>query len=144
MGVCCLFSEHLFLRAPMESCFYQANIPFPKKRKSKGFLVLFYKAKKSKVDWFVYDWFLYESNIDLIWIKVSHCVLNMRCFAGFGTICAIWKTWKIAMENSYFYPPWVLFTFFKLYKWYQILQNISYINNDALDFGNKYVINVTC
>ena len=23
-------------------------------------------------------------------------------------------------------PPWVFFTFFKLYKWYQIMQNISY------------------
>ena len=23
-------------------------------------------------------------------------------------------------------PPWVFFTFFKLYKWYQIAQNITY------------------
>ena len=23
-------------------------------------------------------------------------------------------------------PPWVLFTFFKLYKWYQIAQRITY------------------
>ena len=24
-------------------------------------------------------------------------------------------------------PPWVFFTFFKLYKWYQIAQRITYI-----------------
>ena len=26
-------------------------------------------------------------------------------------------------------PPWVFFTFFKLYKWYQITQNITYVQN---------------
>ena len=26
-------------------------------------------------------------------------------------------------------PPWVFFTFFKLRKWYEIAQNVSYVNN---------------
>ena len=25
-------------------------------------------------------------------------------------------------------PPWVFFAFFKLYKWYQIAQRITYVN----------------
>ena len=29
-------------------------------------------------------------------------------------------------------PPWVLFTFFKLYKWYQIAQRTTYMLNDCL------------
>ena len=28
-------------------------------------------------------------------------------------------------------PPWVFFTFLKLYKWYQIAQNITYIQISA-------------
>ena len=47
--------------------------------------------------------------------------------ARFSTICTIWKTWKILMEECYFYhksntPSWVFFTFFKLHKWYQIAE----------------------
>ena len=30
-------------------------------------------------------------------------------------------------------PPWVFFTFFKLYKWYQIAQSVSYIFHGALN-----------
>ena len=59
----------------------------------------------------------------------------MRCFARFGTICTISKTWRTLHERvlllvklqsfacnftKSFTPPWVFFTFFKLYKWYQI------------------------
>ena len=30
--------------------------------------------------------------------------------------------WRSTKSNT---PPWVFFTFLKLYKWYQIAQNIS-------------------
>ena len=54
------------------------------------------------------------------------------------------------MEESYFkvagfnlksnIPPWAFFTFFKLYKWYQIAQNINYKNTglapDHYSFNN--------
>ena len=65
--------------------------------------------------------------------------------------CAIWyhlnnlKTWKAPMEECYLYRsfrlkpasnftksntlPWVLFTFFKLYIYYQVVQRISYVAN---------------
>ena len=33
------------------------------------------------------------------------------------------SAWNFTKRNP---PPWVLFTFFKLYKWYHIAQNISY------------------
>ena len=36
------------------------------------------------------------------------------------------KDVKTPMEECFF-PPWVFFMFFKLYKWYQIAQPISYI-----------------
>ena len=29
-------------------------------------------------------------------------------------------------------PPWVFFRFFKLYKWYQIAQSVSYINTSNM------------
>ena len=36
-------------------------------------------------------------------------------------------------------PPWVFFTFFKLYKWHQIAENITYL--DFVFFVNhRYVI----
>ena len=29
-------------------------------------------------------------------------------------------------------PPWVVFTFFKLHKWYQVAQNITYIDSKLM------------
>ena len=73
----------------------------------------------------------------------------MWCFARFGTICIILKNlknshggvllihrcfsrfWNCANDMACNFtnsntPPWVFFTFFNLYKWYQIAQrNIS-------------------
>ena len=61
----------------------------------------------------------------------------MWCVARFGTICTILKNTHEGMLilvklqasacnftkiNS---PPWVFFTFFKLYKWYQIAQRTT-------------------
>ena len=36
--------------------------------------------------------------------------------------------WRIVTFKSNT-PPWVFFTFLKLYKWYQILKRISYLND---------------
>ena len=57
----------------------------------------------------------------------------------FGTISTILKTWKTPIDECYFLVKLhastllknitvseVFFTFFKLYKWYQIAQIISY------------------
>ena len=57
--------------------------------------------------------------------------LHMWYFARFGTISTIWKTWKTPIEQCFSFtkgntPPWVFFTFFKLHKWYQITQRITY------------------
>ena len=51
------------------------------------------------------------------------------------------------MEKCYFYcnftkgssPPWMFFTFFKLYKWYKIGQRIIYIQSIQAFEINLYV-----
>ena len=52
----------------------------------------------------------------------------MWCFAQFGTFCTIKKK-NMNFTNSST-PPWVSFTIFKLYKWYQIAQS----SRDYLSF----------
>ena len=66
-------------------------------------------------------------------------IINKKCFAQFDTICTIQKREKHPWRNATFgkerllacnftksnTPPWVFFTFLKLYKWYQIAQNIT-------------------
>ena len=66
----------------------------------------------------------------------------MRCVARFGTICTIKKREKHPWSSVNFSkvvgltcnfnkintPPWMFFTFFKLYKWYQTAQRITNIN----------------
>ena len=37
-------------------------------------------------------------------------------------------------------PPWVFFMFLKLYKWYQIVQGIAYINPVSLLVSNLQII----
>ena len=36
--------------------------------------------------------------------------------------------WKSVNFNKVNTPPWLFFTFFKLYKWYQIAQRITYLH----------------
>ena len=68
---------------------------------------------------------LYEKTVHL-WI--------LWCFMRFG------KKREKPMEECHFHlssiPPWVFFTFFKLYKWHQIKQNIT-IFRDRLVFHTK-------
>ena len=52
----------------------------------------------------------------------------MRRFARFGTICAIKKPAKGCNFTKSNTSSWVIFIFFKLYKWYQIAQGITYKN----------------
>ena len=53
-----------------------------------------------------------------------HYQSHLWCFARFGTIRTIHKTWKTPMGECYFYftksnsSPWVFFIFFKLCTWY--------------------------
>ena len=57
------------------------------------------------------------------------------CVTRFGTICTIYKnvknTCNFTKINT---PPWVFFTFFKLYKWYQITQRTTIILDFPLGF----------
>ena len=39
-------------------------------------------------------------------------------------------------------PPWVFFTFLKLYKWYQIAQNAT-IDQSNIDFLQSFNLNIT-
>ena len=60
----------------------------------------------------------------------------MWCVARFGTICTILKSEKHPWRSANFStkintPLWVFFTLFKLYKWYQIAQRITYRNDPA-------------
>ena len=38
------------------------------------------------------------------------------------------KAYNFPKSNT---PPWVFFTFLKLYKWHQIAQSITYKNRDS-------------
>ena len=78
----------------------------------------------------------------------------MRCFSQFGTICTILKKVKnihgralllvklqplacnFTKSNTL---PWVFFTFFKLYKWYQIVQRITIL---CLPWSQLMIINI--
>ena len=57
--------------------------------------------------------------------------------------CAIWyhlynlKDVKNAKINT---PPWVFFTFLKLYKWYQIAQRITFVICDCFSLSSRYLI----
>ena len=68
--------------------------------------------------------------------SVHYCILyHTWCIARFGSICTISKNVKnthggvlilacnLTKINT---PRWVFFTFFRLYKWYQIAQQIKY------------------
>ena len=52
---------------------------------------------------------------------------EMWYFARLGTICTSLIPWKTQMKQRYFKKDssMVFFTFFKLYKWYQIAQSVT-------------------
>ena len=70
-----------------------------------------------------------SSNLRLIRLNLKKKNF-MWCIARFGTICTIWKTWQTPMEEWTLLKVTLLhrcfWRFFKLYKWYQIAQRISY------------------
>ena len=87
------------------------------------------------------------SSINLSSFKLCFTVqdfkFHMWCFARFGTICTILKMWKThegvlflvkleALACKSNTPSWVFFTFFKLFKWYQIALRITSSMHDAL------------
>ena len=57
----------------------------------------------------------------------------------FGTICTILKTWIACNFTKINTPPWVFFTFFKLYKWYQIAQRTTYFKSCWYSLHKKFV-----
>ena len=88
------------------------------------------------------DLFLYPLKRSVAWNELIQSIYNLKqmwCFAGFGTICPIWKTWKthggvlifvkskakICNFTKINTPPWVFFTFFKLEKLYQMVQRTT-------------------
>ena len=58
-----------------------------------------------------------------IWYHLYNLKRECVTFSNFALTCNFTKS------NT---PPWVFFTFFKLYKWYQIAQNITYIHKKHL------------
>ena len=76
----------------------------------------------------------------------------MWCVAWFGTICLTKKNLKNAHDGVLSLafnftksntPQWVFFTFFKLYKWYQIAQNITHGHFVELDLEMVLVANIS-
>ena len=74
-----------------------------------------------------------------VWDSFFPIYTIMWCFARFGIICTILKTWKTPMEECHFWwscrvkacnftksntPPCMFFKFSKLYKWYRIAPRI--------------------
>ena len=72
----------------------------------------------------------------------------IRCFPQHGTICAIYKKWKHSWRSVTFskvaalvcnfnkrdIPPWVFFTFLKLYKWYHTALWALYVIFTGFDY----------
>ena len=93
---------------------------------------------KSKVKW--PPWIINFHCITFypFWINICSSIgtgcgsplVYVRCVTWFGTICSL-KSESCSFTRSNT-PPWVFFTFFKLYKWYQIAQSIITIYFDRL------------
>ena len=62
---------------------------------------------------------------------ICHALLDLVPFVQFKT-CEKqpWRSAKLLACNftKSNTPPWVFFTFFKLYRWYQIAQNITFVS----------------
>ena len=65
-------------------------------------------------------------------------------FAQSDIICTILKTWKNTHTKSNT-PLWVFLTFLKLYKCYQIAQNVSYVTiSDFYLAGSYFSCSIKC
>ena len=51
---------------------------------------------------------------------------NMKSTNGVVILLVKWQASVCNFSNKIIIPPWVFFTFFKLRKWYQIVQSITY------------------
>ena len=71
--------------------------------------------------------------------------MKLWCVARFGIICTIWSLRKAQFCNftKSNTPPWVFSTFFKLYKWYQIVQSISIILSTFYFFWTLILVAVS-
>ena len=86
----------------------------------------------------------------LIMIFVLLIIIILMALVIFiiGTICTFQKAWKTPMVECYLVklqalacnfiinntPPWVFFTFSKMYKWYQMAQSVTFtVNFENID-----------
>ena len=95
--------------------------------------------KKTRKNWLLF-WTISEKSKSIFWLKpqknrfwanLVHFETFMWCLARFGTICTIKKNVKNTHGGV------VFFTFFKLYKWYQIVQCTTYAHFGYLDSHSK-------
>ena len=101
----------------------------------------------------------------VVFLTIVHCLtvftswdIGLWRFARFGTICNNLKKREkyplkvllsvklladvciLTKRNT---PPWVSFTLFKLYKWYQIAQRTTYVHYVVISFPLNNVIKLT-
>ena len=117
-----------------------------------------------QLDWVrLFNWY-HRSSTDTIKVQRSSTILFTKVTTmEYETLCAIWyhfynlKTVKntyggvlllikllasacnFTKSNT---PPWLFFTFFKLYKWYKIAKGITYIHHKLINI--KRFLIVTC
>ena len=85
---------------------------------------------------------------DLYHIKNSPLICRANqwtCFYMIRTsvikeLISRWKTltWNFTKSNTF---PWVFLTFFKLYKWYQIVQSASYLRLSESKMARQFDLN---
>ena len=99
-----------FLRCHFYSSAFQSNNHFS----SHVMLHLFKQLTKTMGHYFL--------NLNVVLLKS----LNLGCVARFGTFAQFKKCEKHPWRSVTVSPPWVFYMFFKLYKWYQIAQCITF------------------
>ena len=97
------------------------------------------KVHLEKMGWHNFHYYVFVCNKKNRELKFSQ-LINMRCFARFGTICAILKkekhTWRsVTFSNTL---PRVFFMFFKLYKWYQTAPHDFYNSRSQITFSCSF------
>ena len=73
----------------------------------------------------------------VIWYHLHH-VKNVKNTHG-GVLLLV-NLQAFSKSNT---PPWVFFTFLKLYKWYQIMQRITYWRQSFCKNNEKFKIEMT-
>ena len=84
---------------------------------------------------------LYEIYVNKIYVMRCAIWYHLYNFKNMkithGGVLILVKACSFTKINT---PPWVIFTFFKLYKWYQIAQGTTYIVIQKFDKGYYFVV----